>query len=146
MISRCAWHLQNYGHSKLLGVASWRGLRIEFTDGICLKCGARVRASEQRRPAESPVAAPSGGSWAFEIVVVLLALATGLMVIAQPVNDGASRLMLDDVRQRPRGVLIARAPTVDAPASLAHARRPRSPRPTIVDIREPRAHEQVQSP
>ncbi len=146
LISRCAWHLQNYGHFKLLGVVSWRGLRVEFTDGICLKCGARVHASQLRRDAEGSAPAPGGSSRGSEIVVVVLAVAAGLMVIAQPVNDGASRLLLDELHQRPRGALVARAQTVDAPASLTRVRRPRASRPTTVDVREPRARERTQSP
>jgi len=146
LISRCAWHLQNYGHFKLLGVASWRGLRVQFTDGICLKCAARVHATRRRQVTEGVAAAPGGSGRAFEIVAVALAVATALMVIAQPVNDGASRLMLDELRERPRGALIARAQTVDTPVSLTRVRRPRGLRPTPVDVREPRAHERMQSP
>ena len=119
---------------------------MQFTDGICPKCAARVHATRRRQVTEGVAAAPGSSGRASEIVVVVLAVATALMVIAQPVNDGASRLMLDELRERPRGTLIARAQTVDTPASPTRVRRPRAPRRTTLDVREPRARERMQSP
>ena len=42
LISRCAWHDRNYGHAKLLGVSTWRGRGIAFTNGLCSRCAARI--------------------------------------------------------------------------------------------------------
>jgi hypothetical protein len=56
LICRCAWHPFYQGYPLLSGVASWRGWRVQFTDGICDKCLARFRAEHRRflhpRPAE----------------------------------------------------------------------------------------------
>ena len=43
LIGRCAWHVQYYGHPRWNGVASWRGLTLRFTDGICPRCLERFR-------------------------------------------------------------------------------------------------------
>ena len=47
LIGRCAWHLLYYGHPRWHGVASWRGLNLRFTDGICPRCLERFRAEHQ---------------------------------------------------------------------------------------------------
>lgn len=44
LIRRCAWHREFHGYALIHGVASWRGLSIKFTDGVCRRCVARVRA------------------------------------------------------------------------------------------------------
>ena len=43
LIRRCAWHLKYRGYRILFGVASWRGLNVRFTDGLCRGCMARHR-------------------------------------------------------------------------------------------------------
>ncbi len=43
MIFRCAWHVRYHGYPLWGGVASWRGLAVQFTDGICLRCVTRFR-------------------------------------------------------------------------------------------------------
>jgi hypothetical protein len=44
LIRRCAWHREFHGYSALHGIASWGGLSVKFTDGVCRRCAARVRA------------------------------------------------------------------------------------------------------
>ena len=53
LICRCAWHRGYRGYPLLNGVASWRGWRIRFTDGICEKCLTRFRA-EYRHYLQKP--------------------------------------------------------------------------------------------
>lgn len=53
LICRCAWHQRYRGYPLLSGVASWRGWRVRFTDGICESCLARFRA-EHRHFLEKP--------------------------------------------------------------------------------------------
>ena len=43
MIGRCAWHVLYFGRPRWAGVTSWRGLSIQFTDGICARCLERFR-------------------------------------------------------------------------------------------------------
>jgi hypothetical protein len=54
IICRCAWHPRYYGRPLWNGVASWRGLSVRFTDGICARCLARFRTEHhemlQARP------------------------------------------------------------------------------------------------
>ena len=48
LIGRCAWHRRYFGRFYWSGVASWRGLAIRFTDGICERCLERFR--DENRP------------------------------------------------------------------------------------------------
>jgi len=48
LIGRCAWHRQYYGYPSLSGVASWRGVSLRFTDGICPRCLTHFRSEHQR--------------------------------------------------------------------------------------------------
>jgi hypothetical protein len=48
LIGRCAWHRQYFGYPSLSGVASWRGLSLRFTDGICPRCLEHFRSDHQR--------------------------------------------------------------------------------------------------
>jgi hypothetical protein len=48
LICRCAWHQHYRGYPLLNGVASWRGWKVRFTDGICEKCLKRFRAEHQQ--------------------------------------------------------------------------------------------------
>jgi hypothetical protein len=120
LISRCAWHHRYYGHSKLLGVSNWRGLRIDLTDGICPKCAARVRAVRQHRGVRRP---PQGTDRTSEILVVALAVLTGLVLIARPANEGS--VPVEVAGLLPSAVTMVQAVPASARASLpARARRP----------------------
>ena len=56
LIGRCAWHRQYFGYPSVSGVASWRGLSLRFTDGICPRCVAQFRNEHQRYLARRSVA------------------------------------------------------------------------------------------
>jgi hypothetical protein len=86
LIARCAWHRRYYGSGRLLGVGTWRGVRIQFTDGICPKCAARVRSDFKvsRRGGRVPAARHS---WMPGIAVVALAVMVALLLIARPTHD-----------------------------------------------------------
>jgi hypothetical protein len=43
IIRRCAWHHAYHGYPMTFGVASWRGLDVSFTDGMCRGCAMRFR-------------------------------------------------------------------------------------------------------
>jgi hypothetical protein len=127
LLSRCAWHARNYGHGRLLGVASWRGLRISFTDGICEKCAARVVTPLRRLPAAASPPEQSDGR-ASEVLIVALAVMTGLVLIARPTNDMPPPR--DVAALLPRTAAIVQAPTGNWAISPVRNRRPRSG-PTI---------------
>jgi hypothetical protein len=48
LLCRCAWHRHYRGYPLVSGVASWRGLAVRFTDGICRSCLERFRAEHRR--------------------------------------------------------------------------------------------------
>jgi hypothetical protein len=43
LIGRCAWHVLYHGRPRWVGITSWRGFNIRFTDGICARCAERFR-------------------------------------------------------------------------------------------------------
>jgi hypothetical protein len=62
LIGRCAWHPRYYGYPLWSGIASWRGFKIGFTDGICDRCLRRLRADYRallgrREPAREEIEA-----------------------------------------------------------------------------------------
>jgi hypothetical protein len=140
LIARCAWHRRYYGHSKLLGISQWRGLRLDFTEGICPKCAARVRVVRQR-PAAGP--AQRGAGRTPEVVVVALAVLTGLVLIARLANQGSAPVQVGDLGP---GTATA-VQTTPAPAIEAAPARPRRPRaaPTAI-VRPASPAERLQSP
>jgi hypothetical protein len=143
LIARCAWHPRNFGHAKLLGVSRWSGVRIQFTDGICRKCAARVRVTRRTVPPRTP-AAPGGGRLS-EIIVVALAVLTGLLLIAQPANEGASPFEVAGLL--PSAVTIAPASMVEPRPAPARVRRLAPvPRAATVDVRERATAERLQAP
>ena len=40
LVRRCAWHRRYHGYAMILGIGSWRGRTIGYTDGICRNCAA----------------------------------------------------------------------------------------------------------
>jgi len=62
MICRCAWHRRYYGYPLWSGVASWRGVAVQFTDGICSRCASRFREENRHfleRRRESAAVTPA---------------------------------------------------------------------------------------
>jgi hypothetical protein len=53
LLIRCAWHRRYRGHPRLIGVGSWHGWGVQFTDGICNRCATRVIDEPTRVPSRS---------------------------------------------------------------------------------------------
>jgi hypothetical protein len=43
LIRRCVWHRTYHWYPFAIGIASWRGLGVSFTDGMCRGCAVRFR-------------------------------------------------------------------------------------------------------
>jgi hypothetical protein len=135
-ISRCVWHPRNYGHAKLLGVSSWRGRGVAFTAGLCDKCAARIHPAARPNGVRG-VDVPKHGRTA-AIVVVLLAVMTGLVLVVRPASDVPSREMPPPgVASRPQEApLPHEAPprrlmssTLPRPGRVTQPTHPESPAP-----------------
>jgi hypothetical protein len=88
LISRCAWHRRYHGYTKLIGVSSWKGLQPRFTDGICQKCAARVRADHLRARFDRGASAARGEhAWMPGLAAVSLAIVVSLVLIARPTHE-----------------------------------------------------------
>ena len=83
---RCAWHPRYHGYPRLLGVASWRGLSVHFTDGICPTCATRVTPERTRtvRSSQTPHW-PAAGRAA--VLFVGVPLTAALVLAATPLSE-----------------------------------------------------------
>ena len=138
-MARCAWHPQNHGHGKVLGVTSWRGLRIDFTDGICDTCAARMAAPPRGSTGDPGVETKDGHT--SEIVVVALAVMIGLVLVARPTHDAPPPS--DIAGALPRALTVAQAPALEQRVP-ARIRRAHSARHALAT--RPRAVHGQQSP
>jgi len=156
---RCAWHPRYHGYPRLLGVASWRGLSVRFTDGICPTCATRVTPDRTGTvPSSQTPRRPGAGRAAVLFVgVPLTTVAVPAATHAPDAEPRVSRIALgrdcDEVVRRvlaarrsnaPRPVVVPARPIVVAPAprivpasrvvTVAHVvGRPLAP-PSIVTV------------
>jgi len=86
LIRRCAWHRTYHRYPMAIGIASWRGLRVSFTDGMCAGCAVRFRRQWNLPPITTDVAplAPAIGliRGAATLVMVM-----SLILAARPLDD-----------------------------------------------------------
>ena len=88
LISRCAWHRRYHGYTKILGISSWRGLQPSFTDGICHKCAARVRADHLRSRFDRGASADRRETaWMPGLIAVSLSIVIALVLVARPTHE-----------------------------------------------------------
>ena len=147
LITRCAWHRRYHGYSKVLGISTWRGLQVAFTDGICQKCAARVRADHLRSHH-----AGGGGrrraAWGPGLAVVSVTVALSLVLIARPTHEPPEpfpMVVAPPVVVEPPAVVEPPQPSA-APATIVAAGRedsfPAAPRSRL----RPRAERPVVGP
>jgi hypothetical protein len=89
-VRRCAWHRKYHGRAKILGVSSWQGRGVTFSDGMCADCAARARAewrllaAAPRPVATRPARRLLRPDFAFASGVLLAAVGTMLGVLLGP--------------------------------------------------------------
>lgn len=106
LIRRCAWHRSYRGYPIAFGVASWRGLRPSFTDGMFLGCSAKLRREWNLPPL--PAATDRYGLRGELVRVAAMAvMAVSLLLAARPLDE----LMMSRASvQPPQTVLVPPAP------------------------------------
>ena len=85
LLRRCAWHKQYRGYGKLLGVSSWRGYGVAFSDGMCADCAARTREAWNLPTTSRPLVPSLGIPWA-TAAVALAAAAVISGIVVGPVE------------------------------------------------------------
>jgi len=83
---RCAWHARYYGYPRLLGVGSWRGLRVQFADGICPTCATRVM-SDYTQATPPPETTRWPGATRAAALFVGVPLTAALVLAATPLSE-----------------------------------------------------------
>ncbi|HEU5196257.1 MAG TPA: hypothetical protein VFW70_16060, partial [Methylomirabilota bacterium] len=68
-------------------MSSWRGLQPSFTDGICHKCVARVRADHLRSRDRGAGADRRNTTWMPGLLAVSLSIVVGLVLVARPTHE-----------------------------------------------------------
>jgi len=86
LLIRCAWHPRYHGYPRLLGVASWRGLSVHFTDGICPTCATRVTPDRARPVPSSPTPRWPGAGRA-AVLFVGVPLTAAVVLAATPLSE-----------------------------------------------------------
>ena len=129
LLRRCAWHKQYRGYGRLLGVSTWRGRGVAYSDGMCADCAARTRAAWQL-PSASVVPVPRVGiPWATAAVsLAAAAVIFGIVVgpIERAVGPASSVAVVADATPAPApGSVALPAPVVVGPSPVAVAPPPR---------------------
>jgi hypothetical protein len=128
LIRRCAWHRTYYRYPLAIGVASWRGLGLSFTDGMCGGCAVHFRRQWGLPDLPAPGASVESFApgMAFLRVAATFLLIVGFMFEARLLDEVHTPLRLTSA---PETVLVPPAPAEaeSAPAAAVPtpARRPR---------------------
>lgn len=137
LISRCAWHRRYFGYTKVLGITSWRGLDVEFTDGICHRCAAQVRADHLRvRFGRGVSADRRSTAWAPGLAALSLTVVIALVLIARPTHDPPAppvvSLLPPTVVGPPAADVPAASVADPTPPPRAARLRPAEPPPAVI--------------
>jgi hypothetical protein len=123
VIARCAWHAFFRGYPRPLGVLSWRGRGVSFSDTICPSCAQRVRIERLWGIPPPPPVWP--GSPQTALIFVGLPLITILVLLATPLHDPEApppAAIARDVAILPR-VAVAERPSAALPQPVVRRQR-----------------------
>jgi len=139
LIRRCAWHRSYHGYPLAFGIASWRGLSLSFTDGMCLRCSARLRREWNLAPLPAAVDRYGLGGELVRVAAMMV-MAVSLLLAARPLDE----LTIHRAAVKPpQTVLVPSAPVEEVAASPAVKRVVRTPAvvsiSTVVSISRPLA-------
>lgn len=130
LIRRCVWHREYHGYPMLYGIASWRGWRPYYSDGLCRRCAQIARAEWDIPLPERARHRPlhlDGFTVTASIMVVLLLVAT------RAVDDQESiRRMTHEAALVPPLL----TPALPSPLSASPPTAP-SPRPEAASLHAP---------
>jgi len=87
LIRRCAWHRSYRGYPFAFGIASWRGLSISFTDGMCLGCSAQLRRQWNLPPLPAGVLLRYGLRGELVRVAAMAVMLVSVVLAAGPLDD-----------------------------------------------------------
>lgn len=122
LIRRCAWHRGYHGYPIVFGIASWRGLHVSFTDGMCLRCTSHFRR-QWNLPETRTRPAPLRSAHTLARAAVIVLVAGGFSLAERQANESGTGGTLT---APPETVLVPPAPVEEGPPrALAIAHRPR---------------------
>jgi hypothetical protein len=141
LIRRCAWHREFQGYPAVHGIASWRGLRVKFTDGVCRRCAARVRV--EWRVARVAASAPAGPR-PVAGVYRHLALVAGVAALVAAIVPAS--LVTDTFRGDPERPAAEGEPIDLGRFALAQVPAPAEPERAVAPPRAPSRHRRPAPP
>jgi hypothetical protein len=134
-VRRCGWHRKYHGYAKILGVSSWQGRGVTFSDGLCADCAARARAESRllaaaaRPVATGPARRVLRPAFAFASVALLGAVGATLGVLLGP----PQRQTVSQSTAPVPTVVASKEATPKAGATSVSSTRPASARTRVVD-------------
>ena len=133
IVRRCAWHRAYHRYPMTIGIASWRGLGVSFTDGMCRGCTIRFRHQWNLPPTSSAIRFP-GPAPARLRGAVTVALVMILVLLVVGSSD-----------HRPRATMMPPPETVFVPAPLEGEPTSPVPGPPVPRLARPLASRPVPS-
>jgi hypothetical protein len=124
LIRRCVWHRNYHSYPLTLGVASWRGFGVTFTDGMCRGCAIQFRR-EWNLPA-----IPDGP--AFPVLRVAMSGALAVLLIVAGHASDRYRTPSPATQVSHAALVPALIETLPRPRSVEPPPRPRRVRSTPV--------------
>jgi hypothetical protein len=119
IIRRCAWHRAYHGYPIAFGIASWSGLGVSYTDGMCRGCTIRFRRQwNLPELSDEP-------SWIPSLVRGAVAVAV-VMVLIVTVRSSDSNRAPATMTSPPETVFVP-TPVEVEPTSVVPAPRPARP-------------------
>ena len=121
-VRRCAWHRTYHGRVKILGVSSWRGWGVTFSDGMCVDCAARARAEWDLPALVRPEPRRRFGAMrpdlVFAATVALIVMTSAIGIAVGPPHSVQNRIAaFTEKRKAPRSVAVAPRPAPAAPSA-----------------------------
>ena len=137
LIRRCAWHRSYRGYPLAFGIASWRGVGISFTDGMCLGCSSRLRR-EWNLPPIQATGLSFGSRFQLARVAAMAVIVVSLVLAERPLNDVRS---VRTIAPPPQTVLVPPVPVEEeSPPALVVRDVPlRAPATRVVRVSSPSA-------
>ena len=129
LIRRCAWHRSYRGYPLVFGIASWRGLGVSFSDGMCVRCAVRMRAQWNLPPLP-----PRAGRYRLGLELArVTATAAAIVILVLATNPLDDLRIVRSIVPAPQTVLVpppAIAEEAMPSLSVSHvSRRPVAPMP-----------------
>ena len=129
VLLRCAWHKRYFGYPWIYDVISWRGQDLTFSDGMCLRCARRWRASLREIYDESAASAtPLVPAWIWRAALAGVVIGVLLLAVRSLNHAGTTA---HSSSAKPPVPIAWQIETETRPATVRESEPAREPEPTV---------------